>query len=161
MNFSEKDIEGFAKKYYQMDTSVIPLTGEYEFNYLLTATDGVKYIFKVASDENSYDFFDAQVKIVSHLLKTEVADKFFRYIPNIEGEAITVLQLGNRNYFLRLLTYLEGEFWVNIKERSDALHINFGNLLGRMDKVLETFLTQPCTAIICGISAMQRMPIKS
>jgi 4-aminobutyrate aminotransferase-like enzyme/Ser/Thr protein kinase RdoA (MazF antagonist) len=141
MRFNEAQIKAWTKQYYRLDASVKPLTGEYEFNYLLTDPAGMKYIFKVATDEHSYDFFDAQVKIVSHLSSSDLADKFFRYIPNCEGVAMTVLLLEGRTYYLRLLTYLEGEFWMNIKEkeRSDTLHNDLGNFLGRMDKALENF----------------------
>jgi 4-aminobutyrate aminotransferase-like enzyme/Ser/Thr protein kinase RdoA (MazF antagonist) len=139
MSFTEKEIEVLVKKYYLLDVKAKALTGEYEFNFLLTATDGTKYIFKAASDEHSYDFFDAQVKIAQHLSKTEVADKFFQYIPNQSGELMTVLQKEGRKYYLRLLTFLEGEFWVNTKKRSDALHVDLGNILGRMDKALQNF----------------------
>ena len=92
MNFSNNDIAEMVKKFYGINVSVKLLTGEYELNYLLTGGDGTKYIFKVASDEHSYDFFDAQVKIVQHLSQGKVANKFFSYISNVEGAAITVLQ---------------------------------------------------------------------
>jgi len=139
MSFSEKEIAGLVKEHYQLDVSVKSLTGEYELNYLLTTPAGSKYIFKVAGDEHGYDFFDAQVKIVHHLSKTEVADKFFNYIPNKNGQSMTLLQIQGRNYFLRLLTFLEGEFWMNLKSPSDALKIDLGSLLGKMDKALKDF----------------------
>ena len=128
-----------VKKYYSLDASAKALTGEYELNFLLTTPDGTKYIFKAASDEHSYDFFDAQVKIVQHLSETEVANKFFRYITNTEGKPITILQHDEQKIYLRLLTFLPGTFWVNLKERSDALHESLGNFLGKMDKALEDF----------------------
>ncbi|HEY6977076.1 MAG TPA: aminotransferase class III-fold pyridoxal phosphate-dependent enzyme [Chitinophagaceae bacterium] len=139
MNFSATDIELLAKKYYELDTSAEALTGEYEFNFLLTTPGGTRYIFKAASDEHSYDFFDAQVKIVQHLSASEVADKFFRYIPNTEGKPITVIKHAGRNIYLRLLTFLPGTFWMNVPERSYALHLSLGDFLGRMDKALENF----------------------
>lgn len=139
MSFTEKEIETLVKKYYLLDVTAKALTGEYEFNFLLTAQDGTKYIFKAASDEHSYDFFDAQIKIVQHLSQSEVADKFFQYIPNAAGALMTVLQKDSRKYYLRLITFLEGEFWCNTNERSDALHIDLGNVLGRMDKALQNF----------------------
>jgi 4-aminobutyrate aminotransferase-like enzyme/Ser/Thr protein kinase RdoA (MazF antagonist) len=139
MSFTEREIESLIKKYYKLDVTAKSLTGEYEFNFLLTTEDGTKYIFKAASDEHSYDFFDAQVKIVQHLSQTEVADKFFQYIPNLSGELMTVLQKDGRKFYLRLITFLEGEFWVNTTHRSDALHYDLGNVLGKMDKALQNF----------------------
>lgn len=139
MSFSEKEIEQLVKEYYGLDATAKALTGEYEFNYLLTNADGIKYIFKAASDEHSYDFFDAQVKIVQHLQQSEVADKFFKYIPNLAGELMTVMQSGERKFYLRLISFLEGEFWIHTKERPDALHYDLGNFLGKMDKSLQNF----------------------
>src|SRR5689334_23038788 len=98
MSFTEKEIELLAKKYYQLDVTAKALTGEYEFNFFLTATDGTKYIFKAASDEHSYDFFDAQIKIVQHLSQSDVADKFFHYIPNHSGELMTVRQKHEKKF---------------------------------------------------------------
>ncbi len=139
MNFSINDIAKLVKKYYGISAAIKPLTGECELNYLLTAHDGTKYIFKLASDEHSHAFFDAQVKIIQYLEQSPVAEKFFRYIPNAEGQAMTVLQLGDSKYYLRMITFLEGNFWVDVKERSDELHIDLGNLLGNMDSVLKKF----------------------
>ncbi len=139
MNFSEKEIESLVKKYYLLDVTAKALTGEYEFNFLLSGADGTKYIFKAASDEHSYDFFDAQVKIVQHLTRSDVADMFYKYLPDSEGKELVVVQLDDKKYYLRLLTFLEGEFWMNLRERSDALHVDLGNFLGRMDKALENF----------------------
>ena len=89
MSFPETDIKLLVKEHYQLAARAKALTGEYEFNYLLTADDGTRYIFKIATEEHSYDFFDAQVKIVQHLSQSEIADKFYRYIPNKDGELIT------------------------------------------------------------------------
>src|SRR4051794_18368659 len=105
MSFTEKEIESLVKKYYQLDVTAKSLTGEYEFNFLLTTQLGTKYIFKAASDEQIYNFFDAQIKIVQHLSKTEVGDKFFQYIPNLSGELMTILQKDGRKFCLRLITF--------------------------------------------------------
>lgn len=139
MIFTEQEIEALIRKYYLLNAKAKALTGEYEFNFLLTASDGTKYIFKAASDEHSYEFFDAQIKIVQHLSQSKVADKFFQYIPNHAGELMTILQKDGNKYYLRLIGFLEGTFWVDVPERSDALHVDLGNVLGKMDKALQNF----------------------
>jgi len=139
MIFSEKDIYLLVKKYYQKQVAVKALTGEYDFNYLLKDNDGRKYILKIASDEHSFDFFEAQVKIVNHLLASDVADKFSRYIKTTDGNELSILLQGGKRYYMRLLSFLEGEFWMNLPERSESLHIDLGNFLGKMDKALQSF----------------------
>ncbi len=139
MHFSEEYIREAVKEYYQLDVQVKSLTGEYELNYLLTANDGKKYIFKIAADKDGYDFFDAQVKIVNHLSASAVADKFNKYVLNIEGKELTPIKAEGKNYYLRLLSFLEGDFWVDVKEHPDELLLNLGNFLGEMDNALKDF----------------------
>ncbi|MBS1573836.1 MAG: aminotransferase class III-fold pyridoxal phosphate-dependent enzyme [Bacteroidetes bacterium] len=139
MIFKKESVELLASKYYGLTVTAKALTGEYEFNFLLTATDGKKYIFKAAGDEHSYAFFDAQIKIIQHLQQTEIADKFFNYIPNNRGEWMTVLDTGKSKFYLRLLSFLEGEFWINAKDKPEALYSDLGIFLGKMDKALQNF----------------------
>ncbi len=122
IHFPEALVTQLVREYYGLDVTAKPLTGEYEFNYLLTAGDGTRYIFKAGSDEHPYHFFDAQVKIQQHLLNSEVADKFSRYIQSLDGNWITVYQNDGHNYYLRLLTFLEGEFSINLQEKPAVLH---------------------------------------
>lgn len=139
MIFAIADVEQLVADYYGLQTKAKPLTGEYEFNYLLTAHDGTKYIFKVAGAENSYEFFDAQVKIIAHLSGSSISDKLFSYIPNKQAGFITIHDAADKRYYLRLLTYLPGEFWCNTINHPDALYNDLGNFLGNMDKALEDF----------------------
>jgi len=139
MIFSEQQVQQLVKQYYGMEPAIKPLTGEYDFNYLLKDTDDRKYILKIANDEHRYDFFDAQVKIVNHLSTTDVSAEFSKYIKTIDGNELTILVQNGKMYYMRLLSFLEGEFWINLPERSDALHINLGSFLGRMDKALANF----------------------
>jgi 4-aminobutyrate aminotransferase-like enzyme/Ser/Thr protein kinase RdoA (MazF antagonist) len=76
---------------------------------------------------------------VNHLSASEVGDKFSRYIKTMEGNELTILIQEGKKYYMRLLSFLEGEFWMNLPERSDALHIDLGIFLGKMDKSLENF----------------------
>src|SRR5258706_11677842 len=136
MIFTEKLVESLVTEHYGLTVAARALTGEYEFNFLLTASDGTKYIFKAAGDEHSYAFFDAQVKMVQHLQQSEIADKFYKFISAKRGELMITLVLDEKRYYLRLLSFLDGEFWIHAKDRPDALHYNLGDFLGKMDKVL-------------------------
>ena len=139
MIFTESFVESLTAEHYGLTVTAKALSGEYEFNFLLTAKDGTKYIFKAASDEHSFDFFDAQAKIVQHLQQSGIADRFYKFIPNLAGDPMTIVNTDNKKYYLRLLTYLEGEFWIHAKEKPDTLYYNLGDFLGKMDKALQNF----------------------
>lgn len=139
MPFTLEQIIQLVQDHYQLTVTAKSLTGEYEYNYLVQTPQGEKFIFKIASDEHSYDFFDAQVKIVQHLSQSPVANKFYAFLPNTLGKELTTIQWQGNTYYLRLLSFLAGDFWVNLNQRSDELHINFGEFLGTMDKSLQHF----------------------
>jgi len=139
MNFIKEDIEMLAREYYQINAKAEALNGYDELNYLLTVNDGKKYILKIATDEHGIHFLDAQIKIINHLSKSTVADKFQHYLLNNSGQELTTIVVEEKSYYLRILSFLEGNFWVDTMERTDALHIDLGNFLGNMDKTLQNF----------------------
>ncbi len=139
MNFSVHDIEQLAQEQYGLPVKAKALNGYDELNFLLTEYTGKKYIFKVATDEHVHEFLDAQVKILNHLSSSPVADKFQRYVKNSEGNELTNIVVNNKNYCLRILSFLEGTFWVDAKNHSDDLMCSLGNVLGEMDKSLQHF----------------------
>jgi len=97
MIFTESFVESLTAEHYGLTVTAKALSGEYEFNFLLTAKDGTKYIFKAASDEHSFDFFDAQVKIVQHLQQSGIADRFYKFISNRDGEPMTIVNTEIKN----------------------------------------------------------------
>ena len=139
MIFSAEEVQFLVKKYFDFEVNVKPLTGEYDFNFLVTDPFGKKFILKVADNQHPFAFFDAQIKIVEHLSKLPIADKFGQFVENLNGEKLTIISKNEKNYYLRLITYLEGEFWMNVKGQTPALHYNLGKFLGEMDLGLIDF----------------------
>lgn len=139
MHFSEQEIGLLSTKYYGLNARATALNGYDEQNFLLKDTEGKKYICKIATDEHVYDFLDAQVKMVNHLAKSNVADKFQHYLKNIDGNELTTIVRDNTNYYLRILSFIEGTFWVEARNYPDALMISLGKMLGEMDNALRDF----------------------
>ncbi len=139
MNFTEAYIKEFCIQQYKLAVEAKALNGYDELNFLLKDKNGQQYILKVATDEHGYYFLDAQVKIVNHLSASEISNKFQQYLLNTDGRELTTLVIEGKNYYVRILSFLEGIFWVHVKEKTDALHKDLGNFLGNMDKVLQNF----------------------
>ncbi len=137
--FTLQRVTDLVKAFYGKEVTVKPLTGEYDFNYLLSDENGSRYIFKIASDEHGFSFFDAQVQILNHLAASEVSHLFNHHIKSIDNREIIVLDQEGKRYYLRLLNFLDGQFWMNLQHRSDALHVDLGMFLGEMDKALQNF----------------------
>ncbi len=145
MHFTEQDIIELANRHYQLNVVAKSLNGYDELNFLLKDKKGQQYILKCATEEHGYHFLDAQVQIVNYLSKSKVSDKFQRYLLNTEGKEITTLVLSathggeEKKYFIRILTFLEGTFWVDLPDHPDNLLKELGSFLGEMDQALENF----------------------
>jgi 4-aminobutyrate aminotransferase-like enzyme/Ser/Thr protein kinase RdoA (MazF antagonist) len=139
MYFTEKKIAEIAAENYNLKVSVEVLNGYDELNYLLCSDAGEKYICKVGTDTQGLFFLEAQVKILSHLEGTDIADGFQRFIKNNSGSEITLIVINCTRYYIRVLTWLEGTFWVNTHSHNDDLCLSLGSFVGKMDKALCNF----------------------
>jgi len=138
-SFTVKEAEVFANKYYNIIAQGTLLNGYDEQNFLLTNNDGEKFIMKIANDSHSVDFLDAQVKIINHLSASELSNQFQYFILNSTREELTKINIENINYYIRILTYLEGTFWVDQNKSQEKPHKALGVFLGKVDKALENF----------------------
>jgi 4-aminobutyrate aminotransferase-like enzyme/Ser/Thr protein kinase RdoA (MazF antagonist) len=143
MHFTEQNVMRWARKYYRINGQAQQLSGYDEQNFLLETATNERYIFKIASNDHNPFFLDAQVKILQHLSNTALADRLPSYIPSYwlvgDGEAIVPISVGNAICFLRVLTFLEGQFWVKFTDHSPALLQDLGAFLGTMDAHLANF----------------------
>ncbi len=139
MNFTERYVKEFSLQHYHLNVEAKALNGYDELNFLLKEKNGKEYILKVATEEHGVHFLDAQVQIVNHLSKSQVSDKFQHYLLNTDSSEITTLVIDGKNYYFRILSFLDGIFWVDAKNHSDELLLALGNFLGEMDSSLKDF----------------------
>ncbi len=139
MVFSAGDIENFVANYYGMEVSASVLNGYDELNFLLADKADKKYVLKLSNSQHDFYFLDAQIKILQHLSKSELALQLQQYTLNKKQQSLTALSVDDKTYYIRILSYLEGTFWVDAPIKTDLLHLNLGKFLGKMDKNLADF----------------------
>ena len=139
MSFSTGTIENLVTNYYGIEVKASTLNGFDELNFLLIDNAGKKFVLKLADEQKEFYFLDAQIKILEHLSKSELAAQLQQYLLNKKGQALTEIQIEAKTYYIRILSYLEGQFWVEASTKSDALYLNLGRFLGKMDKSLAHF----------------------
>lgn len=137
--FTASQISDLVWQYYGIEVSAKKLTGEYDLNYLLPAANGNKYILKISGGNTGYDFADAQVKIINHLAGSAVSDKIQQHIKNKNGEDLTVIRQDDQLLYIRLLTFLDGTFWIEAEGLESEVYVALGSFLGAMDKALISF----------------------
>ena len=139
MIFTKEFIETFVTENYNLIVEASSLQGYDEQNFLLKTSTGEKYILKISTDDHRIEFLDAQVKMLQHLAKKGFEGSFPEVLPNKNKESIYVLEKEGKKYFIRILTYLEGSFWVNPDSFSEGLYESLGSILGKMDLALNGF----------------------
>jgi len=139
MNFSIGTIENWVANYYGLEVKASVLNGYDELNFLLTEKSGKKNILKISNSSHDYFFLEAQVKILQHLAKSDLAAEFQVTTLNKKGETLTEIIVEETTYYIRILSFLEGSFWVEAPEKNKTLFENLGSFLGKMDKNLKGF----------------------
>jgi len=112
MNFTIGSIENWVANYYGIEVKASVLNGYDELNFLLVEKSGKKNILKVSNSSHDYFFLEAQVKILQHLAKSDLASQFQTYTLNKKGETLTEITVDEATYYIRILSFLEGSFWV-------------------------------------------------
>lgn len=134
MLFTTKEIKKIVKNQYNIKAQVKALSGYDDYNYLVTAEDSTKYILKI-SIKTRKSFLEAQIEILDHLAHTRLSSCFQKHFPNTKGEWITTVNdINNNPCYIRMLTWIEGTFWANIKLKSKYLFNQLGGFLGYLDK---------------------------
>jgi 4-aminobutyrate aminotransferase-like enzyme/Ser/Thr protein kinase RdoA (MazF antagonist) len=139
MTFSEATIQDLIKEHYGLTVTVKSLNGYDELNFLLSNDKNEKYILKISNESHPFPFLEAQVKIIQHLTKSTISDRFQHFYVNKKGEELTKIIIDSKNYYLRILNFLEGVFWVEKEAKSNDLFYNLGCFMGNMDHVLQDF----------------------
>ncbi|UWY26949.1 aminotransferase class III-fold pyridoxal phosphate-dependent enzyme [Flavobacterium sp. TR2] len=139
MTFSEAIIQDLVKEHYGLNVAVKALNGYDELNFLLSNEKNEKYILKVSNESHPFPFLEAQAAIIRHLTKSSISDCFQHFCLNKEGEELTKIATDSQTYYIRILNFLEGIFWVEEKNKNSELHYNLGSFLGNMDAALANF----------------------
>ena len=139
MIFSQATIQQLVQEHYGFSVTVKALEGYDELNFIITDEKNQKYILKLSDENQSYPFLEAQVKIIEHLKKSVLAESFQHFFINKKGESLTQIHKDNKTYYIRILSFLEGNFWYEQPIKSKATLYNLGAFMGNMDQSLQDF----------------------
>lgn len=139
MIFSETTIQDLVKEYYGQTVTAKALNGYDELNFLLWNEKNQKFILKVSNESHPFPFLEAQIAIIQHLKNSSVANFFQHFTINKHGEELTKIVQNSKIYYIRILNFLEGTFWVDEKVKTSELHHDLGSFLGKMDHALQDF----------------------
>ncbi|WP_333863553.1 aminotransferase class III-fold pyridoxal phosphate-dependent enzyme, partial [Chitinophaga sp.] len=139
MQFTANEVQQLVQKNYLLAVEVETLQGYDEYNYKITDASGRKFILKITGEEKPYSFLDAQLRLLDHLTVSPVAWKFQQILRNKNRQELTPVFNNGKQYNVRILTWLDGDCWVHVKDKPASLYKGLGTFLGKTDESLQDF----------------------
>lgn len=131
--------EGVALRHWGMRAKAMPLTGERDCNFRLSAADGAEYVLKFANPAEDPAVTDLQIKALRHIAARDHAFPVPRVVPLPTGAAELALgRPGGRAQRVRLLTFLPGVPLRRVRH-SAAQREACGRALARLGLALRDF----------------------
>jgi len=137
--FTPEYIAQLAATHYGLQGELKPLPGYVDLNYRLTTSEG-KYILKIAASDTDLARLQMQNEVLLHVRKHVSDVRTQDVLPNVKGEYLTHIQdPDGATRYLRILTYLEGDLWANIRPHTPALLESMGENVALLCKGLNGY----------------------
>ena len=112
------------------------LNSERDVNFTITLQNKKKYVLKISNPSEDLNILQYQDRLIKHLSTTKDLKK---YIPNIlHKKIVKYLDKKNRECFVRILSYIDGRMYGDIKINSN-IEKSLGNLIGMTSVQLKNF----------------------
>ena len=136
---SEADAIGIARNLYGLEISAAALPSERDQNFLLTTTTGDKFVLKIANAEEDCEFLGMQNQLIRFLATAKIDLQFPQIVQTASGTDMGAISGNGQEHFVRLLTWLDGECFAEVKPHDRKLLSSLGRTLGQMDAALVGF----------------------
>jgi len=124
---------------YGISTKLSDLTGYDDINFLLKSGVDGKYVLKISDDIEFVETLHAQNRMLQFLQKySKHPNTFPTVIAGKDRSDLYQVSHGDQDYWLRILTYLEGTLLHQVKA-SSKLYEHLGGFLGALNQCLLTF----------------------
>ena len=138
--FAIDDAVRLAREFYGIESSAEPLPSERDQNFHLRQASGEQFILKIANVEEALEILDLQNKVIEFLGAADTGLEWPRVIPTRSGNKIVPIAAENgAAYFLRLLSWVDGECFARAAPHRPELLASLGWALGKTDATLAHF----------------------
>jgi len=138
--FAIADAVRFARDIYGLGVAASMLPSERDQNFALETAAGEKYVLKIANADEDRSVLGLQNAALAHVARRAPGLALARLIPTFSGEELaTIRSAQGKPYFMRLLTWVEGEVFVRALPHGPALLASLGAVLAELDEALQEF----------------------
>jgi 4-aminobutyrate aminotransferase-like enzyme/Ser/Thr protein kinase RdoA (MazF antagonist) len=128
-----------SREVYGLETEARPLPGEHDANFHLTTGDGPGFVLKVMHPGRERGLVELQCAALRHLAERAPHLTLPRVRETRNGGAFSVIEIGDAERIVWMLTYVPGTALAEARPRSPDLLEGLGRILGEMDAALEGF----------------------
>ena len=132
--------EEIAQQLYGLRAIAKPLPGELDDNFKLEDSDGNHFILKIAHPDADVKYLAFQNDLLLHLEGKSLLIQVQGVVPTLEGVFIgSVNDPDGRQRLVRMLTWVSGSLWADVKYRSGELLVSLGAACGSLCAAMEDF----------------------
>jgi len=149
--FSADDAARLAGDLFGLEATADPLPSERDQNFRVVATDGGRYVLKIANGLESRDVLEFQNAVLCHLSRRvesfrsgvdgfSFSSPFPGLLETRAGEAIASIQgADGMAHMVRLLSWVPGEPLARVRPHGAELLTSLGCYFGLLDRALDDF----------------------
>lgn len=138
--FTLKEAADLATRAFGVIAIASPLPSERDQNFALTNAAGTKFVLKIAKSDEERGVLELQNAALRHIAQRTQALALPQLIAGPSGENIaTIESAGGQPYFMRLVTWVDGEILVKVQPHDQALLASLGAAMAELDLGLQGF----------------------
>jgi 4-aminobutyrate aminotransferase-like enzyme/Ser/Thr protein kinase RdoA (MazF antagonist) len=140
MQIALENLQQLLRKEYGLEGTLQSLTAEKDLNYRLHTEDGKCFVVKIAHEGEEEQLLEMQHALLRHVARQAGELMLPSLMPTISGAEICRIQDKNgRSRMMRVLSWLEGDLWVNVCPHGPELLDSLGEACGEICRRLSDF----------------------
>lgn len=115
------------------------LPGELDLNFFIKTITEDTFILKISHMGENPDYLDMQTQAMRHLADHTLDLALPKIIEAKSGQYLLEIEYKGERRLMRMLTWIEGRLWANVKPHSPSLIQSLGKACGYLSKSLQSF----------------------
>jgi Ser/Thr protein kinase RdoA (MazF antagonist) len=138
-NISEELLRPFLRKHWGIEGELSRLSGERDQNFRITAADGSRYVFKIASPLEDLTLVDFQIQALLYLEASDPGIPIPRIRRSLKGNLFETLTTDQGDHAVRVLSWVDGVRLGDFEPPSHDTIAQIGALQGRLCRAFRGF----------------------
>ena len=134
-------ILNFIQDNYSLSGELKNLPSYIDKNYLLSTTDGNKYVVKISSQKTPVEEVELENAAMEHIRNKQMSIQTPFVLKNKHNqELLNFKDVDSKSYNFRIVSYLEGDLYCQVDINNSDLHNSLGKLLAEVTHAFRDFV---------------------